>query len=50
MTVHKIRTTATDAEGRRIVVASVNREYVEERLVDVLKQDPSAKIVRIFNR
>lgn len=50
MTVHKIRTKATDENGRRIVVESVNREYVEQRLQDVQVLDPAAKIVRIFNR
>lgn len=50
MTVHKIRTTATDAKGHRIVVESVNREYVEERLAEIQQKDPSARIVRIFNR
>jgi hypothetical protein len=50
VTIHKIRTRATDSQGRRIVVESYNREYVEQRLVEVQKRDPSAKIVRIFNR
>ena len=45
MTVFRIRSRVLRAEGHKI--ESVNRSYIDERLNEVKKRDPQAKVLRI---
>lgn len=45
MTVHRIRSKVLRAEGHKIEGAF--RPYVEERLAEIKKRDPHAKIITV---